>query len=69
MATFLLEGRAVWGRCQNVIKCDDFHFVFACETARKCAVMIKYFDHERMFNQQHFLNVWALAAVQFDICE
>ena len=24
MTTFLLEGRAVRGRCQNVIKCDDF---------------------------------------------
>ena len=28
MATFLLEGRAVRGRCQNVIKCDDFHILF-----------------------------------------
>ena len=27
MATFLLEGRAVRGRCQNVIKCDDFHIL------------------------------------------
>ena len=26
-ATFLLEGRAVRGRCQNVIKCDDFHML------------------------------------------
>ena len=33
------------------------HFVFACETARKCAVTLKYFDPERMFNQQRFLNV------------
>ena len=69
MTTFLLEGRAVRGRCQNVIKCDDFHSVFACETARKCAVTLQYFDPERMFNQQRFLNVWALAAVQFDLCE
>ena len=71
MATFLLDGRAVRGRCQNVIKCDDFHIhsVFACETAQKCAVTLKYFDPERIFNQQRFLNVWALAAVQFDICE
>ena len=58
------------GRCQNIIKCDDFHnSVFACETARKCAVTLTYFDPERMFNQQRFLNVWALAPVQFDICE
>ena len=28
MATFLFEGRAVRGRCQNVIKCDDFHILF-----------------------------------------
>ena len=39
------------------------HSVFACETARKCAVTLKYFDPERMFNHQRFLNVWALAAV------
>ena len=70
MATFLFEARVMRGRCQNVIKCDDFHILFfACETARKCAVTIKYFYPERMFNQQRFLNVWALAAVQFDICE
>ena len=25
---FLLEGRAVRGRCQNVIKCEDFHILF-----------------------------------------
>ena len=43
--------------------------VFACETALQCAVTIKYFDPDSMFNQQRFLNVWALAAVQFDICE
>ena len=67
MATFLLEGRAVQGRCQNVIKFS--HYVFACEMTRKCAVTLKYFDPERMFNQQRFLNVWAMAAVQFDICE
>ena len=65
MVTFLLEGRAVRGRCQNVIKCS----VFACETARKCTLTIKYFAPERMFNQQRFFNVWAFAAVQFDICE
>ena len=65
MVTFLLEGRAVRGRCQNVIKCD----VFACESARKCSLTLKYFDPGKMFNQQRFLNVWALAAVQFDICE
>ena len=70
MATFLLEGRAVRGRCQNMIKCDDFHILFLLvETAQKCAVTLKYFDPERLFNQQRFLNVWALAAVQFDICE
>ena len=28
MATFLLEGRAVLGRCQNVIKCDNFNILF-----------------------------------------
>ena len=28
MATFLLEGRAMRGRCQNMIKCDDFHILF-----------------------------------------
>ena len=61
MATFLFEGRAVRGRFS--------HSVFACETARRCAVTIKYFDPETMFNQQRFLNVWALVAVQFDICE
>ena len=27
MATFLLEARAVRGKCQNVIKCDDFHIL------------------------------------------
>ena len=42
------------------------HSVFACETARKCSRTLKYFDPGRMFNQQRFLNVWALAAVQFD---
>ena len=26
--SFLLEGMAVRGRCQNVIKCDDFHILF-----------------------------------------
>ena len=67
MATFLLEGRDVRGRCQNVIKCDDFHILFLLvKTARKCALTLKYFDPDRMFNQQ-FLNVWALTAVQFDI--
>ena len=70
MATFLLEGRVVRGRCQNVIKCDDFHilFLFVKRTEVCCNDKI-YFDPERMFNQQRFLNVWALAAVQFDICE
>ena len=30
MTSFLFEGRAARGRCQNVIKCDDFHIkVFA----------------------------------------
>ena len=38
-------------------------------TALKCAVMLKPFNPESTFNQQHFLNVWALAAVWFDICE
>ena len=28
MATFLLVGRVVRGRCQNVIKCDDFYILF-----------------------------------------
>ena len=54
------------GRCQNVIKCDDFHIPFLLV---KRAVTLKSFDPERMFNQQRFLNIWALAAVQFDICE
>ena len=64
MPSFLLKGRAARGRCQSVIKCDHFHkSVFACETTLKCAGTLKCFDPERTFNQQHFLNVWALAAV------
>ena len=34
-----------------------------------CAVMVKPFNPEITFNQQHFLNVWVLAAVWFDISE
>ena len=50
MTSFLLEGRAVWDRCKNVIKCDDFsHSVFACETALKCAVTLTYFDPEKRY--------------------
>ena len=71
MTTFLFEGRTVRGRCQNVIKCDDFHSLFLLVKRHGSVsdVTIKYFYSERMFNQQRFLNVWALAAVQFDICE
>ena len=56
MTSFLFEGMSARGRCQNLIKCDGF----ACETAMKYVVT---FDPERTFNQQHFLNVWVLAAV------
>ena len=64
MTNFLLEGEAARGRCQRVIKCDDFHIlIFACETPLKCAVTLKSFDPERTFNHQHFLNVWDLAEV------
>ena len=28
MISFQIEGRAAQGRCQNVIKCDDFHILF-----------------------------------------
>ena len=31
--------------------------------ALKCAVRLKSFDPERTFNHQHFLIVWAFAAV------
>ena len=67
MTSFLLAGRATRGRCQNMLKRDTL----ACETALqlKCAIMLKSFDPETTFKQQHFLNVWALAAVQFDICK
>ena len=64
MTSFPFEGRVARGRCQNVIKCDDFHIlVFACETTLKCAVTLKSFNPERMFIQQHLMNIWALAAV------
>ena len=50
MTSFLLEGRAAWDRCQNVIKCEDFsHSVIVCETALKCAVTLKYFDPEKRY--------------------
>ena len=66
MTSCLLEGRAAPGRCQSIINVTIFKFFFACQTALKCAVTLIYlksFDPERMFNHQHFLNVWALAAV------
>ena len=43
--------------------CQFLHSVFACETALKCAVKLKSVDPKRMLNEQHFSNVWALAAV------
>ena len=54
-----------------MIKCDDFHILFLVVKWHGSVLYktLKYFDLERMFNQQRFLNVWALAAVQFDICE
>ena len=58
MTSFLFEGRAARGRCQSVIKCDDFHIWTAL-----CIITLKSVDPERTFNYQQFLNVWALVAV------
>ena len=40
MATFLFEGRAVRGRCQNVIKCDDFHILYLLVMANTCLIVL-----------------------------
>ena len=45
------------------------HSASACEMALKCVLTLNLFIPERMFNQQYFLNVSALAVVYFDICE
>ena len=55
MTSFLLEGRAAQGKCQNGIKCDDFHILFLL-VKRHSAVKLKSFDPERTSNLASSIN-------------